>query len=67
MVTNERGESFYVARIETQAPVLQSGERELPVLPGMQAQIDVITGAKTVLQYLAKPMVGVRENAFRER
>ena len=67
VVTNERGESFYVARIETKAPVLQSGERELPVLPGMQAQIDVITGAKTVLQYLSKPMVGVRENAFRER
>ncbi len=67
VVTNERGESFYVARIETEAPVLLVGERELPVLPGMQAQIDVITGSKTVLQYLSKPVVAVRENAFRER
>ena len=67
VVTNERGESFYLARIETRAPVLLSGERELPVLPGMQAQIDVITGSKTVLQYLSKPVVAVRENAFRER
>jgi hypothetical protein len=33
----------------------------------MQAQIDIITGAKTVLQYLSKPVVAVRENAFRER
>jgi adhesin transport system membrane fusion protein len=67
VITNERGESFYLARIETQAPVLLSGERELPVLPGMQAQIDVITGSKTVLQYLSKPVVAVKENAFRER
>jgi len=66
-VTNERGESFYMARIETQAPVLLSGDKELPVLPGMQAQIDIITGSKTVLQYLSKPIVAVKENAFRER
>lgn len=66
-VTNERGESFYIARVETKAPVLQSGARELPVLPGMQAQVDIITGSKTVLQYLSKPVVAVRENAFRER
>lgn len=66
-VTNERGESFYTARVETKAPVLQSGERELPVLPGMQAQVDVVTGSKTVLQYLSKPVIAVRENAFRER
>lgn len=67
VVTNERGESFYLARIETQSPVLLAGEKELPVLPGMQAQVDIITGSKTVLQYLSKPMVAVRENAFRER
>ena len=66
-MTNERGESFYTARVETKAPVLHSGERELPVLPGMQAQVDVITGSKTVLQYLSKPVIAVRENAFRER
>jgi adhesin transport system membrane fusion protein len=67
VVTNDRGESFYLARIETLSPVLQAGDKELPVLPGMQAQIDIITGAKTVLQYLSKPVVAVRENAFRER
>ena len=66
-VTNERGESFYSARIETKEPTLQSGDRKLPVLPGMQAQVDVITGHKTVLQYLSKPVIAVRENAFRER
>lgn len=66
-VTNERGESFYSARIETKEPVLLAGDKKLPVLPGMQAQVDVITGHKTVLQYLSKPVIAVRENAFRER
>jgi adhesin transport system membrane fusion protein len=66
-VTNDRGESFYLARIETKAPVLLSGDKELPVVPGMQAQVDIITGSKTVLQYLSKPVIAVRENAFRER
>jgi hypothetical protein len=33
----------------------------------MEAQIDIVTGNKTVLTYLSKPLVAVRENAFRER
>jgi adhesin transport system membrane fusion protein len=37
------------------------------ILPGMQASVDIITGNKTVLDYLSKPIVAVRENAFRER
>jgi adhesin transport system membrane fusion protein len=36
-------------------------------MPGMQAQIDIITGKKTILNYLSKPIVAVQENAFRER
>jgi hypothetical protein len=33
----------------------------------MQAQVDIITGAKTVLRYLLKPLIAVQESAFRER
>jgi hypothetical protein len=33
----------------------------------MQTQIDIITGKKTILQFLSKPIVAMRENAFRER
>jgi adhesin transport system membrane fusion protein len=39
----------------------------MQILPGMQAQVDVLTGKKTVLQYLLKPVVSARENALRER
>jgi adhesin transport system membrane fusion protein len=65
-VTNEKGESFYIARVETSAAMEVRGKR-LEVMPGMQAQIDIITGYKTIWQYLSKPLVAVRENAFRER
>jgi adhesin transport system membrane fusion protein len=66
-VANEKGESFFIARIETPTPVLESRGRQLQVMPGMQAQVDIITGYKTVWDYLTKPLLAVRENAFRER
>ncbi|MEI6762348.1 MAG: HlyD family type I secretion periplasmic adaptor subunit, partial [Betaproteobacteria bacterium] len=42
-------------------------DKKLPIQPGMQAQVDIVTGKKTILQFLSKPLVGVKENAFRER
>ena len=66
-IASEDGESFYLARVETTTTALETLGRKLPIIPGMQAQIDVITGSKTVLQYIVKPLVGVKENAFRER
>lgn len=67
--TEERGQTvyYYVARIETESSVMRSLGRNLPIIPGMQAQVDIITGNKTVLQYLMKPIIGIRENAFTER
>ena len=66
-VQNEKGESFFLARIETTTTALEALDRKLAIIPGMQAQIDIITGSKTVLTYLTKPLVGVKDNAFRER
>lgn len=63
---NER-DSFYFARVETKTTVLEVLGKKLPILPGMQAQADIITGRKTVLNYLAKPLLAMKENAFRER
>ena len=66
-VSNERGESFFIVRIETEAPVLESRGNKLQVMPGMQAQVDIVTGKRTVWEYLSKPIIAVKENAFRER
>lgn len=66
-VPNERGEAFYLVRIETATKAIEALDRKLPIQPGMQSQIDIITGQKTILQFLSKPIVAMRENAFRER
>jgi membrane fusion protein, adhesin transport system len=67
--SEERGQTqyYYIARVETNSSVMNSLGKKLPIIPGMQAQVDVITGQKTVLRYLLKPLIGLKENAFRER
>jgi adhesin transport system membrane fusion protein len=67
VVTNEKGETFYNVRVETKTRAMDTLDKKLPVIPGMQVQVDIITGSKTVLQYLSKPLVAMKENAFRER
>ena len=66
-ITGERGETYYLVRVATDAKTIESLGRKLPVIAGMQAQVDIVTGSKTVLAYLLKPLIAVRENAFRER
>ena len=66
-VPNEKGEAFYQVRIETQTKSIEVIDKKLLILPGMQAQVDIITGKKTILQFLSKPIIALKENAFRER
>ncbi len=40
---------------------------DLPITPGMQAQVDIHTGSKSVLMYLVKPVLKLKTEAFRER
>jgi len=65
--TGEQGQPFFKVKIETASTTIESLGRQLPITPGMQAQVDIITGSKTILNYLSKPLLGVKENAFRER
>jgi len=66
-ITNERGESFYRVRIRTYQNHLGTDEHPLTIIPGMTAEIDVLTGRKTVLHYLMKPLIKARDRALTER
>jgi adhesin transport system membrane fusion protein len=66
-ITDERGESFYRVRVRTDETSLGTPDKPLEIIPGMTAQIDVITGEKTVLAYLMKPILKARDEALRER
>ncbi len=63
-IIDERGNAYYLVRVRTLAPDL--GEN-LPIIPGMMAQVDIITGDKTLLAYLLKPILKAQANALRER
>ena len=63
----KREETYYRALVKTTTTALKSPNGEmLPIIPGMQAQVDIKTGKKSVLSYLFKPVLKIRE-AFRER
>lgn len=63
-ILDEEGESFYRIRLRTDKNNL--GENQ-PIIPGMTTSVDILTGQKTVLNYLMKPILKARENALRER
>ncbi|MGF1786738.1 HlyD family type I secretion periplasmic adaptor subunit [Photobacterium swingsii] len=66
-IKDDEGNSFYQIRIRTAQNYLLSGSGEiLPIIPGMTASADIITGKRTVLDYLLKPVISAQRNALRE-
>lgn len=61
---DDKGNAFYVVKVRTSKNHL--GER-LPIIPGMVAQVDILTGKKTVLSYLLKPVLKAKSYALTER
>lgn len=66
-LANERGEPYYLIRVRTQQSHLGTEENKLSVMPGMVASVDIVTGDKTVLQYIMKPLLKTTQRALRER
>jgi adhesin transport system membrane fusion protein len=66
-ITNEDGDSFYLIRVRTNRSHLGTENNPLKILPGMTAVVGILTGEKTVLDYLMKPVLRAREMALRER
>ena len=63
----EKGEPFFVARVRANTSGIKVGDKLLPITPGMTATVDIMTGRKTVLHYLLKPVNKARERALTER
>lgn len=61
-------ESYYRIQVRTRQSHLKDKDgRPLPIIPGMTATVELLTGHKTVLDYLLKPLLKTRDNALRER
>jgi len=66
-ITDEEGNSFFLIHLRTEKSHLGSDEKPLLIIPGMVASVDIITGHKSVLSYLLKPIIRARAEALRER
>ncbi|EJG1160425.1 HlyD family type I secretion periplasmic adaptor subunit [Vibrio parahaemolyticus] len=62
---DEEGNSFYIVRVRTEKTSFGQ-DADLPIIPGMTASVDIITGKRTVLEYLLKPILSAKTNALKE-
>ena len=66
-IEDEQGNTFYRVIVGTEAGGLTRSGETIEILPGMVATVDILTGQKTVLDYLMKPVLRVGSEALRER
>jgi len=60
-------EAYFTVIVETNRSYLMSQGRPLPITPGMMTDTQIITGRKSVLSYLLKPVLKAKSEALRER
>ena len=64
-VLDEKGNAFFLVRVRTLSTTI--GAQKLPIIPGMVAEVDILTGKKSVLAYLLKPILRAQTRAMTER
>ena len=60
-------QAYFNVIVETNRSFLVAAGRRLPIAPGMMTDTQIITGRKSVLSYLLKPVLKARSDALRER
>ncbi len=64
---DKKGESYYLILVRTKKNHLGTPEKPLYIIAGMQTTVDILTGRKSVLDYLLKPILKAKQSALRER
>ena len=64
-IVDEKGNAFFLVRVRTASTSI--GAQQLPIIPGMVAEVDILTGKKSVLSYLLKPILRAKSKAMTER
>jgi adhesin transport system membrane fusion protein len=65
--TDENGAPYFRVVVQTDKTYLGKTKDLLPITPGMEATVDIHTGRKSVMDYLIKPVLKLKDEAFRER
>ncbi|UZP66915.1 HlyD family type I secretion periplasmic adaptor subunit [Desulfovibrio mangrovi] len=66
-IEDRKGETFYLVKLRTKTNTIVYRGDKLPIIPGMTASVDILTGKKSVLDYMLKPILKAKQNALRER
>ncbi|AAW88238.1 putative RTX transport membrane fusion protein RtxD [Aliivibrio fischeri ES114] len=64
-IQDEEGNSFYLVRVRTSQEDLEE-KTQFNIIPGMTTTVDIITGKRSILDYLVKPIVQAKGSALRE-
>lgn len=65
--TDKKEEAFYTVRIETDKSYLEHNGKKLSIITGMTLSADIITGRKSVLDYILKPILKTKQHMLSER
>jgi len=66
-IKDEEGNVFYKVRIKTDKNYIGRHGKKLKIIPGMTVSVDIITGQKSVLDYILKPILKTKQYTFTER
>jgi adhesin transport system membrane fusion protein len=66
-VPNEKGETFYIVKVVLEDKPITSTGLNLELMSGMTAQVDIVTGKRSVLSYLTSPITKTLDTAMREK
>ncbi len=66
-ILDDEGNSFYLVRIKTDKSYLQRKGKKFDIMVGMVATVDIVTGKKTIMEYIIKPLMKAKEGALTER
>ena len=66
-ITDKQDHTFYIIHVETDKSYLGAEEHPLQIIPGMTVNVDVVTGKKSVMQYILKPILKTKQYVFTER
>ena len=64
---SKEGKSYYRVLVKTDKNYLERKGKRLPIIPGMVATVDIVTGKKTILDFILKPILKVRQDSLHER
>ncbi len=66
-ITDDTGEHYFQIHVRTNKNYLGNETNPMPIIPGMIATVDIITGEKTIMDYILKPLKRAQEAALSER